>query len=298
MTTAARLIEPAELKRLSRRSDARGLLQLALHLLAVAASTSLVLALSDRIWLLMPAMLLQGWLLWSLFAPAHETSHYTAFESRSLNTVVGWICALPTLLNWHHYQLFHLAHHRHTQDPARDPELVLPAPRTRMEFLLRLTGWSTWRARLTVLVALAAGDAGRYAFVTDEARRRLVWSARAQLAVVLALGTALGVVDAMAPLITWIIPIVIAAPLMRAYLLAEHTGCAASADGLENTRTTLTNGFVRWTMWNMPFHAEHHLFPSIPFHALPAAHRRIADRLHHVARGYFRASRQIYNNIH
>ena len=43
-------------------------------------------------------------------------------------------------------------------------------------------------------------------------------------------------------------------------------------NGLTNTRTTLTNAAVRLLMWNMPFHAEHHLYPSIPFHRLADAH--------------------------
>jgi len=33
----------------------------------------------------------------------------------------------------------------------------------------------------------------------------------------------------------------------------------------------------------MPYHTEHHVFPSIPFHALPAAHREISDSLIHVS---------------
>jgi fatty acid desaturase len=41
-------------------------------------------------------------------------------------------------------------------------------------------------------------------------------------------------------------------------------------------------------MWNMPYHAEHHLFPSIPFHRLAAAHAAIRDRLGFVQPGYVR----------
>jgi len=29
----------------------------------------------------------------------------------------------------------------------------------------------------------------------------------------------------------------------------------------------------------MPFHALHHLFPALPYHALPAAHRRVISRM-------------------
>jgi len=75
-------------------------------------------------------------------------------------------------------------------------------------------------------------------------------------------------------------------------LMAEHGGCATTDDGLENTRTTLTLAPLRWLMWNMPFHCEHHLYPSLPFHALGAAHQEIAPHLAHVARGYGSVHRQ------
>jgi fatty acid desaturase len=77
-------------------------------------------------------------------------------------------------------------------------------------------------------------------------------------------------------------------PLLRAYLLVEHTGCTHDRNGLTNTRTTLTAWPVRLLMWNMPFHAEHHMYPSIPFHRLPAAHAAIGARLGVLQQGYAR----------
>ena len=74
------------------------------------------------------------------------------------------------------------------------------------------------------------------------------------------------------PLVFWILPQFICQPFLRAYVLAEHTGCTHDRNGLTNTRTTLTNAAVRLLMWNMPYHAEHHLYPSIPFHRLADAH--------------------------
>jgi len=92
-----RLIAPAELKSLSARSDAKGLARLALHLALLAASGTLVWLARGTWWLLLPALLLHGWFLVALFAPVHETVHMTAFASRRLNLVVGWLAALPGL---------------------------------------------------------------------------------------------------------------------------------------------------------------------------------------------------------
>ena len=34
-------------------------------------------------------------------------------------------------------------------------------------------------------------------------------------------------------------------------------------------------------MWNMPYHAEHHAYPSVPFHALPQLHKALDSELVH-----------------
>jgi fatty acid desaturase len=50
-------------------------------------------------------------------------------------------------------------------------------------------------------------------------------------------------------------------------------------------------------MWNMPFHAEHHLYASIPFHALPAAHEKLRSYFTRVESGYINVSRDIVANL-
>ncbi|MEN9218280.1 MAG: fatty acid desaturase, partial [Gloeomargarita sp. DG_2_bins_126] len=91
----------------------------------------------------------------------------------------------------------------------------------------------------------------------------------------------------------WLLPLAVGQPFLRLILIAEHTGCSQNNHPLTNTRTTLTVWPVRLLMWNMPFHAEHHLCPAIPFHALPQAHLRVRNRLAHVAQGYIAANREI-----
>jgi fatty acid desaturase len=47
---------------------------------------------------------------------------------------------------------------------------------------------------------------------------------------------------------------------------------------------------VRLFAWNMPYHAEHHAYPAVPFHALPALHARVQGRVEHVEPGYVAAT--------
>src|SRR5262249_56739220 len=71
-----------------------------------------------------------------------------------------------------------------------------------------------------------------------------------------------------AALIYWLVPAILGQPFLRLFLLAEHTGCAFDADMLANTRTTHTNPAVLLLTLRMPYHPQHHSFPSLPFHPL------------------------------
>ena len=93
-----------------------------------------------------------------------------------------------------------------------------------------------------------------------------------------------------AALYFWFLPAILAQPLLRAVLITEHTGCSKDGNGLSNTRTTLASAPIRLLMWNMPYHAEHHAYPAIPFHALPRLHARVRGKIENLEAGYVRAS--------
>jgi fatty acid desaturase len=67
---------------------------------------------------------------------------------------------------------------------------------------------------------------------------------------------------------------------------------------LENTRTTFTNAVVRFIAWNMPFHAEHHAYPSVPFHRLPDFHEIVRQHLKTTERGYARFHGRYASTLH
>src|SRR5262249_7459233 len=85
----------------------------------------------------------------------------------------------------------------------------------------------------------------------------------------------------------WLLPVFAGQPFLRAVLLAEHTGCSLDDDAMTNTRTTYTVWPVRFLMWQMPYHAQHHRYPSLPSFALADAHAKIGPHLTQLARnGY------------
>ncbi len=278
---------PSTMMHLSTRSDAKGLRQLAIHL-ALLVGAGLLVALLPG-WWKAPAVLLLGIAQAALFAPLHETVHHTAFANRRLNALVGWPAGALSLFNWHFYQQFHLAHHRHTQDPERDPELTPPPPTRLPAFIVKMLAIPYWRSRARNLWDGLRGDLSAYSFINPATAPRIILSMRAMVAAALGLALLSGLAFGwQAPLLFWILPQLVGQPLLRLYLFTEHTGCTMDRNGLTNTRTMLTTPLMRLLMWNMPFHAEHHLYPFIPFHRLGEAHAVLRDRLAHVHPGYAR----------
>ena len=288
-------IDKAAFKALCRRSDAKGLLQLFSHLAALGCSGGLVWLAQGSLWLL-PALLLYGVVLTFLFAPLHETIHRTAFENRWLNDAVAWPCGAVLALPPAYFRAFHFAHHRYTQDPRKDPELRAPKPATPWDYLVRLSGLPYWRERLTTTLQHALGRV-ESGFIPPRQRPAIAREARILLGVyagLLGLSLATG---SLAVLIYWIVPALLGQPLLRAYLLAEHTGCPLVPDMLRNTRTTTSNALVRWLAWNMPYHVEHHAYPALPFHALPRAHDALRERIAFLAPGYIAVQKEIWAGL-
>jgi fatty acid desaturase len=292
-----RLLPAEALGALYAKSDLRGAARTLAHVLMLAGGVSLVHQGRGR-WWLPAALVLHGVVIVSLFAVMHECAHYSAFRSRRLNEVVGWLAGLGILNVSTYYRQFHFAHHRYTQDPMRDPELLTaPPPRSRAEYWWRVSAIPYWRIRLENLASLSRGRFDGLPWVTPLARPAVVRSARAALAALAVLAATSIVLRTDALFWYWLLPLALGLPLLRLYLLSEHTGCSEDDDGLTNTRTTVSLWPVRFLMWNLPYHAEHHLYPSIPFHQLPAAHRILRRHLRVFAGGYIGVQRAIYRRL-
>lgn len=275
-------LTPEERSRLTAKSDVAGLVQLGVHWGAIVVIGSLIAA-KVPFWPLL--MLPQGILIVFLFTLLHETVHRTAFETQWLNDAVARVCSLALALPADWFRYFHFAHHRFTQDPENDPELASPKPETLRQYLVHVSGIPVWWSHLKTLYSNATGGP-LDSYVPPKGRPKVRAEARAMIVfyvVVLALALWF---KATTLLYVWIIPALLGQPFLRLYLLAEHGRCPFVANMLENTRTTLTNWVVRKLAWNMPFHAEHHAYPGVPFHQLPEFHALIERHLKVVEPGY------------
>ncbi len=280
------LLDREALRALTTRSDRESALHLALHVAAFLGCAAALVVLSDRPLLALPLTLALAGITAGFFGPFHECIHQTAFRTRRANRAAAWVAALPFCLSPSIYRVFHWAHHRHTQDPERDPEIAAepdrysPWPRTLRRWLWLWSGWLLLMLRWTLTFRLAFSRAKGPAigsFSTADERPRLVWEARVVAAPWIGVAAAALVG---APGFAWIFTGLMLSHVVHGiWLPAEHTGLPHEGTIFARTRTMHPSRFVQWWLWNMNFHAEHHAWPSIPWHHLPEAHARVAEHV-------------------
>ena len=270
------------------RADGPALLRGAWHVGMLIVTGAVLWTLRSTVWAI-PLIVAQGGMLAFIFCALHETAHRTAFRTRWLNPVLGTVAGLLVFWPYRNYRVYHWDHHRFTQDVERDPELYFRKPATLPAYVLVLTGIPNAVRRIGDLLRLASGRADR-PWMAPAERWPLIVEARAYVAVYLALAAVSLAVGSAAALVVWVVPWMVGQAFLRPYLLAEHTGCAFTRDCLENTRTTLTWALIKLFAWNMPYHAEHHAYPAIPFHALPRLHDRVRGKIENLEPSYVQAS--------
>ena len=273
---------PAETRAaLTGKQDRSGLLHLAGHV-GLIIGLMVYVASGGPLW--WAALLPLGLALVFLFTLQHECTHQTPFHSVWLNEVAGHFCAIVLLQPFYWFRAFHMAHHRYTNDPDRDPELQGDAkPESWPAMVWHLSTLGYWADKIRVLIANARGQLDP-SYVSPKARRRIVMEAR----ILLTAYACLALFTLYNPILIWIwlLPLALGFPFLRLYLLAEHGRCPQIANMFLNSRTTLTNRIVRFLAWNMPYHAEHHAYPQVPFHQLPQLHNTVAQHLGTLTNGY------------
>jgi fatty acid desaturase len=263
------MVDPDRLKELSRKSDARGWLQVVSHLGAIGLTGWGLHAALGTLWVI-PAFIAHGILINYLYAGQHEFSHSTVFKSPGLNEFFGRLFGLIVLHPRDFDQVQHFAHHRYTQKWREDGELYRK-PYTLGSYLKGLTGlWMVTRLLpSTVQSALGRVDAP---YVRGKNKEKVIREARVSLAIYAAIIVVSIAFRSWAALLYWFAPLVLTKWGHNIQNLIEHVGMPHDTNIFENTRSTKTNAFMRWMCWNMQYHTAHHAYPSVPFYRLKQLH--------------------------
>lgn len=297
-----KMLDPAALHAFQTKSDAQGIFHFAAHVALLVVFAALQYSFyqlhSEAGSLLLYSVMYVACLVGEamclafLFTGFHEMTHETVFATRWLNAVCGNAWGFAIFRPFRHYKSYHYNHHKFTGDPVRDPELqnsLLDLSLTNIfAYVLYLSGIPFWVDRVTTLLrhcffGVASVNALEWKYFTSKTAAEVVLEARQYVSLYAALFIAATFSVPFCPTLellwnVWIFPTLVAQPFLRFYLIAEHMSCPQGDNMLSNTRTTETYAWYRWLAWNMPYHAEHHAFPFVPFYNLPALHHELKKR--------------------
>src|ERR1700730_7836438 len=221
-------LSPAMLRELSARSNFQGAVRTASHYGAVAILGTLIWLVSSTYGLAwgFALIVVQAYFVAFLFVAMHEAAHKTAFRTRALNLAVGHLSAFAIAHRYEYYCLFHWDHHRYTQDPDKDPELIVgPKPSSDAQLAIAYSGLVQIAGREWLMLRHALTGEVSLPWIPDNKRDIIVREARLYLAgYALLLVTSLALSTAIL-LWVWVIPLLVGQLILRPYLYAEHTGC-------------------------------------------------------------------------
>jgi fatty acid desaturase len=265
------------LKQLMQRSDVQGLrhfgLWLALLLLGGAAA---VWAWGS--WWCVPAFAVYGLLYSASDHYAHELSHGTPFKTRWINEALLKLCGFMTLHEVHYWRWSHTRHHTHTLIVGRDPEIACPRPPRLLAIVSDLFFIPSGLTQLRNIVGHAAGriNADGQHFIPHSERAKVIRASRVFVAIFLLVIAACVVWQSWLPALLVVLPRFYGGPLALLLNLTQHAGLPEDVhDHRLICRTFRAGPVISFLYGNMNYHVEHHMFPMVPFHALPKLHEAI-----------------------
>ena len=267
-----------DLKALMQRRDGPAIRDTLLWLGSMAVSGTLAAHFWGS-WACVPFFLVYGVLYGSAADSRwHECGHGTAFKTRWLNDSVYYLASFfmlrePTIWRWSHTR-----HHTDTIIVGRDPEIVAPRPTDFLTLLGNIFALpNTWTA-LKKLVLHSRGQLTleELTFVPEMERWKVFAVARIFTGLLLATLVACLVTRSVLPAMFIGLPTIYGGFMAHFFGLTQHAGLAEDVlDHRLNSRTVYMNPLFRFLYWNMNYHVEHHMFPMVPYHALPKLHEAI-----------------------
>ena len=284
-----------EMKSLMARDDHHAWLNVAGWLALLAASGWLAFRLYPSAWAI-PAFFLYGLIYSTNNAKWHECSHGTAFRTPWINDLFYFICGAMEFRDAVDFRWSHARHHSYTIITGVDPEIAVPRPPHLLLvildfFYVRMGYYAVKNLILNSVGVLAKAVA---AYVPEEEYQRMFWSARVVLAlqivpIVLAIGF-----HSWLPVLFFGLPRFYGAAVSWTFILLQHVGLAQNVwDHRLSTRSMHFNFILGFLYMHMENHVEHHMYPLVPFHALPRLQELVKAQMPRPYRGLWDGGREL-----
>ncbi len=289
-------IPRARLKELMRRRDGPALRTTLLWFALLGLTGTLGYLAWGTIWAV-PAFAAYGVLYCSASDSRwHECGHGTAFKTQWMNDVIYLMASFMVLREPTPWRWSHIRHHSDTIIVGRDPEIAAPRPPNLLLIALSFFALKSGPKEFREILLHCFGK------LTPEERAYIPeaeWGKVFRVARIWTLIYAGAIAWAIAarsflPLMYIGLPSFYGAWLLVVFGLTQHAGLAEDVlDHRLNCRTVYMNPVFRFIYWNMNYHVEHHMFPMVPFHALPALHQEMQADTPPAYHGLWAAYREI-----
>jgi fatty acid desaturase len=212
----------------------------------------------------------------------HECGHGTAFRTQWMNRVIYQIACFMVMRNPVTWRWSHARHHTDTIIVGRDAEIAVMRPPVLARVVVNTVGiLDAWYA-MSDMVRNAAGNlsAAEKSFIPKGEWLKAVFIARVWLVIYAATLAVAIAMQSILPFMLIGLPRLYGCWHMVMVGLLQHGGLAEDVtDHRLNTRTVYINPVSRFLYLNMNYHVEHHMFPMVPYYALPRLHETIKHDL-------------------
>jgi fatty acid desaturase len=271
-------ISRERLKQLSKRKDGPAIRDTLIGIL-VLVGTGMLAYHSWGTWWAIPAFAVYGTVYASIGDSRwHECSHRTAFKTRWMNEVVFQAAGFMILRQATPWKWSHIRHHRDTIIVGRDPEIPLtpmPVKRSLLMDLIYLIG-STRELKRLAMHCAGRFDEEEKEYIPSSQFRKASWEARIYACIFLAAAVWCIGTGSLRPAMLIGLPSFYGVFLVLTLSSMQHLGLPQDVlDHRLNSRTVYMNPVFRFLYWNINYHLDHHMFPTVPYHALPALHEEI-----------------------
>jgi fatty acid desaturase len=212
----------------------------------------------------------------------HECGHGTAFKTQWMNKVIYQIACFMVMRNPVTWRWSHARHHTDTIVVGRDVEIAVMRPPVLGRVVLNFVGiLDVWYA-MTDMLRYSAGNLNdaEKSFIPESEWPKAIFAARVWLVIYVATAATAIAMQSILPFMLIGLPRMYGCWHMVMVGLLQHGGLAEDVtDHRLNTRTVLMNPVSRFLYHNMNYHVEHHMFPMVPYYALPKLHDTIKHDL-------------------
>ena len=280
-------ISRKDLKNLAKRKDLPGILHMIIYFASLGISGYLAYYFIDS-YLCLIFFFIYGTIWAFSVSNWHETVHRTAFKTRWLNEIVYHISCFMGDFEAYRWRWSHTFHHSNTYQTKDDydHEIQITRPTELLAFFLNFIPF----ADLLFPHKLLKYEIIKHSFrkfspviaitAPDSEKNKIVWNSRFYVFLWLVIIAYSFWIGSILPVIYILLPNYYGKPIQFFVNVTQHLGAPFDKkDHRESTYSVKINPIFAFLYWDMQYHLEHHMFPTIPSYNLKKLNHLIKDQI-------------------